>query len=304
MSTFLPEVTASLRDKFALFFGLGIIILIVIFALGYLLYIQTISKVRAEEANLHMEQRQSFQEQLNHAAKLASIGELVDSVAHEINTPLGIISSYIDVFNLRKDFPQKYTDDFDVIKNQTKRINNYTRSLLNYSQRIPFNPKPEEIAGIIEECLFLLNPQFHEKRIRIVKNYKLNNPLIEIDKGQIEQVFINLFNNAADAISRNGEIKIDITTEERNISTINKEEISFIVVTVTDNGCGIKPENLNNIFEAFYTTKAGGKGTGLGLSISRAIMLRHKGRIEASSQPGKFTIFKLFFPVNKKGSEE
>jgi len=302
ISTFLPEVTASLRDKFNLFFGLGIIILIVIFSLGFLLYYQTVRKIRAEEANLHMEQRQSFQEQLNHAAKLASIGELVDSVAHEINTPLGIISSYIDVFNLRNDFPQKYAEDFSVIKNQTKRINNYTRSLLNYSQRIPFNPKPEDISVIIEECLFLLSPQFHSKRIRIVRSYKHDHQLIEIDKGQIEQVFINLFNNAVDAISNNGEIRIDITTEERNISTINQEEISFIVVSVTDNGSGIKPENINNIFEAFYTTKSGGKGTGLGLSISKAIMLRHKGRIEASSQPGKFTTFKLFFPVNKKGS--
>lgn len=302
ISTFLPEVTASLRDKFNLFFGLGIIILIVIFSLGFLLYYQTVRKIRAEESNFHMEQRQSFQEQLNHAAKLASIGELVDSVAHEINTPLGIISSYIDVFNLRNDIPQKYSEDFDVIKNQTKRINNYTRSLLNYSQRIPFNPMPEDITVIIEECLFLLNPQFHSKRIRIVKNYRQNHQLIEIDKGQIEQVFINLFNNAVDAISNNGEIRIDITIEERNISTINKEEISYLVVSVTDSGYGIKPENLNNIFEAFYTTKSGGKGTGLGLSISKAIMLRHKGRIEVSSEPGKYTMFKLFFPVNKKDS--
>jgi len=303
ISTFLPEVTASLRDKFSLFFGLGIIILIAIFSLGFLLYYQTVRKIRAEEANLHMEQRQSFQEQLNHAAKLASIGELVDSVAHEINTPLGIISSYIDTFNLRNDFPQNYIEDFSVIKNQTKRINNYTRSLLNYSQRIPFNPKPEDITGIIEECLFLLNPQFHSKKIRIVKNYKHNYPVVEIDKGQIEQVFINLFNNAVDAISNNGEIKIDITTEERNISTINKEEINFVVISVTDNGYGIKPEYINNIFEAFYTTKSGGKGTGLGLSISKAIMLRHKGRIEVSSQPDKSTTFKLFFPVNKSGTE-
>ncbi len=302
ISTFLPEVTASLRDKFSLFFGLGIIILIVIFLLGYLLYFQTIRKVRAEEANLHMEQRQNFQEQLNHAAKLASIGELVDSVAHEINTPLGIISSYIDVFNLRNDIPQKYTEDFDVIKNQTKRISTYTRSLLDYSQRIPFDPKPEDIKLIIEECLFLLSPQFHSKKIRIVKNYKHIYPLIVIDKGQIEQVFINLFNNSVDAIESNGEIRIDITTEDRNISTINKEEISFIVISVKDNGCGIKSENLDRIFEAFYTNKSRGKGTGLGLSISRAIMLRHKGRIEVSSQAGKYTIFKLFLPINKLGS--
>lgn len=301
ISTFLPEVTASLRDKFSLFFGLGIIILIVILSLGSLLYFQTVKKIRAEESNLHMEQRQAFQDQLSQAAKLASIGELVDSVAHEINTPLGIISSHIDALNLQKDYPSKYAEDLEIIKNQTKRINNYTRSLLNYSHRIPFNPKPEELTTLIDECIFLLNPLFHSKRIRIIKNYQRDIPKIEIDKGQVEQVFINILNNAADAISNSGEIRIEVRIEKRNISVVNREEIKYAAVSVTDNGSGIKPEDINNIFETFYTTKPQGKGTGLGLPISKAIILRHKGKIEVSSEPGRYTTFRVFLPVNNTG---
>jgi signal transduction histidine kinase len=301
ISTFLPEVTASLRDKFSLFFGLGILILFVIISLGALLYFQTVKKVRAEESNRHMEQRQNFQDQLSQAGNLASIGELVDSVAHEINTPLGIISSHIDALKLQKDYPEKFSEDLEVIKNQTKRINNYTKSLLNYSHRIPFNPKPEQLTVLIDECLFLLNPLFHSKRIRIMKNYENDMPPVEIDKGQIEQVFINLFNNAADAIGNIGEIRIDVHTEEKNISIVNRGEIKYAAITITDTGSGIKPEDINNIFETFYTTKVEGKGTGLGLPISKAIILRHKGKIEVYSEQGKFTMFRIFLPVNNKG---
>ena len=301
ISTFLPEVTANLRDKFALFFGLGILILFVIISLGALLYFQTVKKVRAEESNRHMEQRQNFLDQLSQAAQLASIGELVDSVAHEINTPLGIISSHIDALKLQKDYPEKFSEDLEVIKNQTKRINNYTKSLLNYSHRIPFNPKPEKLTVLIDECLFLLNPLFHSKRIRITKNYEHDMPAVEIDKGQIEQVFINLFNNAADAIGNNGEIRIDVHTEEKNISVVNMGEIKYAAITITDTGSGIQPGDINNIFETFFTTKVEGKGTGLGLPISKAIILRHKGKIEVYSEPGKFTTFRIFLPVNYNG---
>jgi two-component system NtrC family sensor kinase len=240
-------------------------------------------------------------DQLSQAAKLASIGELVDSVAHEINTPLGIISSHIDALKLQKDYPVKFSEDLEVIKNQTKRINNYTKSLLNYSHRIPFNPKPENLTAIIDECLFLLNPLFHSKRIKIIKNYNHDMPLIDIDKGQIEQVFINLFNNAADAIGINGEIRIDLHIEEKNISAVNKGEIKYAAITITDSGIGIQPKDINNIFETFFTTKQVGKGTGLGLPISKAIILRHKGKIEVYSEPRKFTTFRIFLPVNERG---
>ncbi len=298
VSTFLPEVTASLRGKFTLFFGLGVIILIVILSLGSLLYFTNAKKIRAEETNRLLKQRQNFQDQLNQAAKLASIGELVDSVAHEINTPLGIIASHVDALNLQKDYPPKYIEDLMIIKNQTKRINKYTKSLLNYSQRMPFNPKPQSITKSLDDCLYLLKPRFHSKQINMVNRINPELPPVFIDKDQIEQVLINILNNAFDAVDQKGEIKIEAEIEKRSVSAINKTEINYISLKITDNGMGIPNEVLEKIYDPFYTTKTHDNGTGLGLAISKAIILRHKGKIEAASEVGKYTSFKILLPLN------
>jgi signal transduction histidine kinase len=289
VSTFLPKVTAALRSKFNVFFGLGIIILIVIFSFGFLLYFINARRIRAEDANRLSEERQYYQEQLNQAAKLASIGELVDNVAHEINTPLGIISSHADALILQKDYPKKYIEELSVIKNQTNRISKYTRSLLGYSKRMPFQPEPLSISPLIDECLYLLDPWIRAKKARVIKFYRENVPAVEVDRAQMEQVFVNLINNAIDAIDFHGQIKIEtgLTTGENN----------NIFVRITDNGSGIDPENFKLIFEPFYTTKAASKGTGLGLSISKAIITRHHGNILVNSIPGQFTSFTVLVPL-------
>jgi signal transduction histidine kinase len=291
ISTFLPEVTAALRGKFNMFFGLGIVILIFIFLFGLLLYFINAKRIRAEESNRMLEQRQHFQDQLNHAAKLASIGELVDTVAHEINTPLGIISSHADALLLQKDYPKKFHEDLDVIKNQTKRASKYTRSLLGYSQRMPFRPAQNSLTSLIDDCLYLLAHRIKVKRASIIKNYADGISRVYMDKGQMEQVIINLLNNSLDAIKPHGEIKI-----ETGLETDTLPGSSTVCIKITDNGSGIAPENLENIFEPFFTTKAPNEGTGLGLSISRAIINRHRGKLEAGSEKGKFTTFKISLP--------
>jgi signal transduction histidine kinase len=299
ISTFLPKVTESLREKFTLFFGLGIIILVVIVSLGSLLYFTNSKKIRAEEANRLLIEREAFQEQLGHAAKLASIGELVDTVAHEINTPLGIISSHIDAITLQKDSPEKYREDLLVIKKHTKRISSYTKSLLTYSQKLPFNPRVQNIVSSMENCLYLLNPKLRDKKINVVKNYKSDILNAYFDKGQIEQVFVNLINNSIDAVDQFGVLEIKIKIDNKSLSQFSNEENSCLI-EIKDNGSGIKEENIKNIFEPFYTTKTPDKGTGLGLSISKAIIARHNGKIEVESETGKFASFKIFIPLNSE----
>ena len=302
ISTFLPSVTASLRGRFNLFFGLGIIILLVIFSFGFLLYYTNAKRIRAEESNRLLEERQHFQDQLNQAAKLASVGELVDTVAHEINTPLGVISSYTDALLMQNDYPEKYLEDLNMIKNQTKRVGKYTRSLLGYSQRMSFNPESVSIPNLLEDCLYLLAHRMKTKRIRVIKNYEPILPDVCVDRIQIEQVIINLLNNAIDALENYGQIRIALTYNEDKINEESNNRKTFVQIKITDNGSGISPENIDLIFEPFFTTKAANEGTGLGLSISRAIVNRHKGKILVESDPGEYTSFKIILPlkINKK----
>ncbi len=297
ISTFLPNVTENLKEKFSLFFGLGVIILIVIISLGALLYTTNAKRLKVEEANKLLEQRQIFQEQLNHAAKLASIGELVDSVAHEINTPLSVITSHIDALLLQEKHFTDNKEDLSIIKNQTKRISKYTKSLLTYSQRLPFEPKQDNIIRTIEDCLYLLSARFKSKKIKVKKMYLPKLPGAVFDKGQIEQVIINLLNNSIDAVDHNGEIEIVVEAILKGNSQNIYNETDYLTISIKDNGTGISSENIEKIFEPFFSTKTG-IGTGLGLSISKAIIVRHRGKIEVKSEPDKFTLFKIFLPCN------
>jgi two-component system NtrC family sensor kinase len=300
ISTFLPEVTANLRDKFRLFFILGVIILGVIIVLGLSLYYVNTKRIRAEEAKGQSEQMRHLELQLSHASKLASIGELVDTVAHEINTPTGIIAAHADAILFQSNKENIYSEELGIIKKQTRRIHDYTRSLLGYSKRVPFNPQPIKINKIIEECVYLLGHRFRAKQILVsIKNID-NLPQLIVDQGQIEQVFINLLNNAVDAIEGPGEIKIETSLAHLDAKLEGNIIPEGIKISITDNGKGIKSAEMTQIFEPFFSTKLPTEGTGLGLYISKSIMQRHHGKIEVTSKMGKGTAFNIFLPLNIK----
>jgi len=298
ISTLLPDVTAKLRDKFQLFFVLGFIILVTMLSFIFIIYFLNLKRIKSEEARKNLEKIQDYQEQLNHSARLASIGELVDSVAHEINTPIGIISAHADSILLREEKNNLYKEELDIIKKQTKRIGDYTKSLLSFSRRIAFNPESVNAGDLINESVYLLQPRFREKKIQIVKEFPPDAITIMVDKRQLEQVLINIFNNAIDSLSTDGRITINL--KELNIlqNKISHNQLAECVkITITDNGAGIIKENLNKIFDPFYSTKEK-DGTGLGLSISRSIIQRHKGSIDVKSEAGKGTTFTLIIPKN------
>lgn len=293
ITTYLSEVTAILRGKFHLFFILVAIILIAIVISGLLFYYIDIKRIRAEEARRHSEQREHLHQQICHAAKMASIGELVDTVAHEINTPTSIIATQADAFLLNQMGADTRAEEVCIIKEQTRRISNYTRSLLNYSQRMPFQQEPTDLSKLFGECLYLLGHRFRAHKIIITTNFADNLLRPLVDYRQIEQVFINLLNNAIDAIDGPGEIKI-------NICQKREKSEKGIEITISDNGKGISEESLPHIFKPFYTTKPPSKGTGLGLSISKAIIQRHQGKISVSSTIDQGTTFCIFLPLNTK----
>jgi signal transduction histidine kinase len=301
ISTFLPEVTASLRNKFNLFFILGFIILGVIIFFSFLVYYFNSKRIRAEEGKRNLEQIQEYQEQLNQASKMASIGELVDTVAHEINTPAGIIAAHTDAILLKNEPSAEITEPLNVIKRQTQRISDYTRRLLNYSQSMPFYPEPTDLEPLINECTFLLNHRFRAKKIAVTKNIELRQTQVIVDRRQMEQVIINLLNNSVDAVDSQGEITISI--KKINDGSFSEEDLKKekVLISIKDNGIGITQDHLAKIFNPFFSTKSKIKGTGLGLAITKAIIARHKGKIEVRSKPGDGTIFNIFLPLNDKG---
>lgn len=298
ISTLLPNVTAKLRDKFQLFFVLGIIILVTMLSFIFIIYFLNLKRIKSEEARKNLEKIQDYQEQLNHSARLASIGELVDSVAHEINTPIGIISAHADSILLREEKNNIYKEELAIIKKQTKRISDYTKSLLSFSKRMAFNPENMDVKDLITESVFLLEPRFREKKIQIIKDLPADAVKILGDKRQLEQVLINIFNNGIDSLPADG--KITIKLKEINIfqnKIFYEQPAEYVKILITDNGAGILKDNLSKIFDPFYSTKEK-NGTGLGLSISKSIIQRHKGKIEVKSGIGKGTTFTLIIPKN------
>ena len=294
ISTYLPFVVNDVTDSFFFIFlsSAGIIILIVLFGFGA--YYINLKRIQAEEAEKHFIQAQNFQEKLNHASKLASIGELVDSVAHEINTPTGIISTISDTMLMLDCAKAKCFEDLNLIKEQTKRIRNYTKSLLGFSRRMPFQPQKNNLVELIDESIFLVGPRLKANSVKVEKQFTQDFPEFVFDRGRLEQVIINIMNNAIDFVEQNGKIIIKLEREQNE-----DEKTDNVVLSIIDNGAGISTENIKYIFEPFFSTKPLAKGTGLGLSISKAIIERHNGKIVVESELNKGTTFKVFLPMTK-----
>ncbi len=301
ISTLLPKVTTGLRSRFQLFFILGLIILAVIFTLGVLIYFINLKRIRAEEVNRNLEEIHQYREQLNQASKLASIGELVDSVAHELNTPAGIIAAHTDALLLEDEKYNSIREELNIIRNQTRRIADYTRTLLTYSRLMPFKPEAIRIEDLIDECVYLIGHRIKANKIHLTKFYAPSLPLILADKRQMEQVIINILNNAIDALSNGGEIKIKTGKNDIDRNPFGSKKINGIFISIEDDGMGIKKENLSKIFNPFFSTKLDAQGTGLGLSISRTIVQRYRGKLDVESEEGKFTRFIITLPYSSEG---
>lgn len=292
ISTVLDDVTKQLANRFLLFFILGIVILFTIIFFMIIIYYLNIQKMRVEETNKSLKKIQEYQEQLNHTSRLASIGQLVDSVAHEINTPVGIITAHLDSINLLKD-NININEELKLIKKQATRIADYVGSLLYFSKRMSIAPEELDVRKLADECIFLLNHKLKEKRIKVIKIFENKAVRLFGDKRQLEQIFINLLNNSIDAVNYSGEITISIHNHFQVLDDDKKTR--FVKIEIIDNGIGIKDEDKDKIFDAFFTTKDK-NGTGLGLSITKTCIQRMGGTINFESQFGKGTKFSILIP--------
>lgn len=231
------------------------------------------------------------QEQLINAEKLASLGRMAAGVAHELNSPLTGIVTFAHL--MLKRLPPENTqdaEDLKIIIDQAERCSKIVRGLLGFSRRTASEKASIDINILIENTLSMVRNQAKFYNIVFEVHLDRSIPLVHVDPNQIQQVFLNLLLNSADAMEEKGRI---IISSRMVVEDGNK----FLELEFADTGPGIPEEIRGRIFEPFFTTKPAGKGTGLGLSVSYGIIKKHDGQIVLKSEPGKGAIFIIRLPV-------
>lgn len=237
---------------------------------------------------------QQVQNQLIQAGKMAALGELAAGVAHEINNPLTGVLTFSSLILKKMDENHPWRRDLENIVQQTTRCRNIVKALLDFARQRKPDKRGADIHVLIDRTLNLVENQARFQNIKMVKEFMTDLPMISVDGDQMQQVFMNIIINAADAMSENGgTLKIKTDVHDGMV------EISF-----ADTGCGIRKDHLSKIFTPFFTTKETGKGTGLGLAISYGIVQSHGGDIEVESETGKGSTFRIKLPVEKQDQTE
>jgi two-component system NtrC family sensor kinase len=230
--------------------------------------------------------RVQLEEQLQISEKMASLGLLAAGVAHEVNTPLTGISSYTQMLLQQAPADDPSTKVLEKIERQTFRAAKIVNGLLNLARPAQVDSGPCDINAVINDVLSLLEHQFRTGSIQVRKELSAAAPVVQGIEHKFQQVFLNLFLNARDAMPKGGWLTI-----------VTRQERGGAIVEIGDTGSGIPPEQLSRIYDPFFTTKAIGKGTGLGLSITYGIVQEHGGSITCDSQEGQGTRFTIHLPL-------
>ena len=240
--------------------------------------------------NRMMEELEKRQEQLIQSCKIASIGTLTAGIAHEINNPVNNISLILESLvedgdNMDKEERARlYQEAMD----QADRTSEIVKNLLEFSRAS--HPRLEDVdtGEVVDKTGRLVRNEMELRKIRFITEIQPGLPKVRMDKGCLQQVLLNLFMNAIQAMESEGELRAKVGLADTPAE---------IRIDVTDNGPGIPPEYMDRIFDPFFTTKKEGVGTGLGLSVSYSIIQKNGGRIELESQPGQGAHFSIFLPV-------
>jgi two-component system NtrC family sensor kinase len=230
-----------------------------------------------------------------HVEKMASIGKMAAVVAHEVNNPLSGILTYAKL--LRKwvasgqaehEKRDEAMECLELIAAESRRCGDLVKNLLTLSRTAPMNVQSTDLRAVIDRCRLLVRHQLEQAGIELQLSLTEDLPRVPCDPAQMEQVFLALIMNAIDAMPRGGNLWID--------TRLSNDETE-LTIQVRDDGAGIAPDILPQIFEPFLTTKESGRGVGLGLAISRGIVERHNGRIEVASELGRGTTFTVTLPA-------
>ncbi|MEO6587896.1 MAG: ATP-binding protein [Pyrinomonadaceae bacterium] len=234
-----------------------------------------------------IQQLQKLNEQLIRTEKLAAMGTLSAGVAHEVNNPLASISSLIQMMQSKQNLDEETKDKLKLISTQIGRITQVTRDMMDFARARPAAKSLININEIIETSLRLASFDKSFQKLTLEKNLSDEDLTMLADSDQVQQVFLNLFLNARDAMPDGGRLLIKTSNGGRDI-----------IIEISDSGAGIDEENIKKIFDPFFTTKPAGKGTGLGLAVCYGIITAHGGKIEVFQNQNAGTTFFITLPIS------
>jgi two-component system, NtrC family, sensor kinase len=275
---------------------------------------QSLLNAAAQEIARNWERRQAaddrarLHDQLRHADRLATIGQLAAGVAHELNEPLGSILGFAQLANKTPDLPGQTAQDLTRIAAAALHSREIVRKLSLFARQAPARREPMNLSRVVEEGLFLLESRCRKEGIDLALELGEDLPDIVGDSGQMTQVLMNLVVNALQAMPRGGDLRIETLHDDARVGapdgapddaqdSAQEGDQTWVSLKVTDSGSGIPPEVVARIFEPFYTTKDVGEGTGLGLSVVHGIVSAHGGTIAVDSVPGQSTCFTVRLPL-------
>jgi signal transduction histidine kinase len=272
------------------------IVFLIVSVIVILIVILSVATYLVNRIYLADQRRIATLHQVEYSNKMASVGRMAAAVAHEINNPLAIINEKAGLVKDLFTFKDQYVNDdklmrlVNAILNSVERCAGITRRLLNFSRQMDLSVQPIRIDELVHDVLAFWSKEAEYRSIGVSVSVPEDIPKFESDRGKLQQILINLFNNAFAALNDGGQLDITVTRDGKD----------SIALSVTDDGCGISEEDMKHVFEPFFTTKTTRGGTGLGLSITYGLVQEIGGKISLESEEGKGTSFVILLPLTMK----
>jgi two-component system NtrC family sensor kinase len=237
-------------------------------------------------------ERRRLQDQLIQSEKMSAIGQLIAGIAHDLNNPLASVVGFADFLGEVSHVPPALREPLTVIREEAERASNIVKNLLSFARKQEHQRRPTALRPLLDATFVLLRNQFMAQRVEATIEVEPDLPMPDIDPNQIQQVFVNLLNNAAQAIASTG--------RPGRVVVRARRWLDGVAIDVIDDGPGMSESLAAQVFEPFFTTKPEGEGTGLGLSISQGIVREHGGRIMLATEEGRGSTFTVQLPLSTR----